>query len=865
MDYEQRFRLIMQALQTGEVTPERFLRAATGHLANGQEGLSDVMKDLGLATTEYGPPPNVAANGPTVPELDDATLSRGEPSTKPEQEETPLWEAPKSDTSPSGTNPASRYVLEGEKAHKQGGIGEVWLAYDRHLDRKVAIKRLRRDRLGIRGLRARFELEAKITAQLQHPGIVPCFDLMLTGQEGAGGPWYTMRFIEGKTLARAIVEHHTNRPSALNLRRLIEVLISVCQTVAFAHARDVLHRDLKGDNIILGEFGEVFVLDWGLAKAGATEGEVEGPSSIEPTPPSGGGLTEPGTKLGTPAYMAPEMARGEPAHKLCDVYALGAILYAMLTGRPPYEGPTPDEIVHSIEQGAPRRPSEIKSGISPPLEAICLKAMARDRANRYATVLDLADELRHWLADEPVLAYPDPWTVRLTRWGRRHRTIAAAALVGFAATATSMTAASGLLLQANAETAQARDELAKALQDVSIARDQANDRYHLAREVIARILDRVVEQDLPPLIEVAELRRDLSRTSVGLMQVLNSHKPNDWELKRDFAIVEFQAGNVHRSLYETQEATTLYTNSAERLRSLVAERHEDAEAALHLARCLLERADLEVLRGEPSQALPHLDEADRVIVDALNRTGGADAWRVLAGRARLARGLVNLKLGRADAAKIQSNEAAAFLEAPAGRNYHATLLAIINKGNQAYFALYQDDAPRARDLARENVDLLARLINGDPNNNNLLYLRARALHTLGLALAGTEDPAAAEASQDEALNILEGLVQRTKKVARYTQALAALKRDQARQHPHESAINDLDQSLALLRELVDRHPNVPGFQTELGLTLAACARVKGNQDEAKEARDLLEKAAQREPGDPEVRAARAELNAKESR
>src|SRR5262249_17448967 len=150
----------------------------------------------------------------------------------------------------------------------------------------------------------RFVLEAQITSQLQHPGIVPLYDLMLDGPEGCGGPWYTMRFVEGKTLTAAIRDHHDGRPDAPDFRRLIEALVAVCLTVPDAHARYVLHRDLKGDNIYLGDFGEVFVLDWGLAKAGIGAGAYFAEAPSPDCPPSDGEHgTEPGTKLGTPAYM----------------------------------------------------------------------------------------------------------------------------------------------------------------------------------------------------------------------------------------------------------------------------------------------------------------------------------------------------------------------------------------------------------------------------------------------------------------------------------------------------------------------------------------------------------------------------------
>jgi formylglycine-generating enzyme required for sulfatase activity len=201
----------------------------------------------------------------------------------------------------------------------------------------------------------------------------------------------------------------------------------------------VLHRDLKPGNVMLGRFGETLVVDWGLAKpadlpesAASEEGRL--------VPPSGGGeATLPGTAVGTPAYMSPEQAAGrlDRLGPASDVYSLGATLYCVLTGRAPVEARDRDEALRRVERGEFPRPRELDRAIPAALEAVCLKAMARDPAGRYATPLDLAGDLEHWLADEPVSAHREPWTTRARRWVGRHRTgvtaAAAAALVALAA------------------------------------------------------------------------------------------------------------------------------------------------------------------------------------------------------------------------------------------------------------------------------------------------------------------------------------------------------------------------------------------------------------------------------------------------
>ena len=200
--------------------------------------------------------------------------------------------------------------------------------------------------------------------------------------------------------------------------------------VAYAHSRGVIHRDLKPANILLGPYGETLVVDWGLAKvvgrgeAAARAGAAE--ATLQPGSGSGSSETLPGTALGTPAYMSPEQAEGrlEQVGPLSDVYSLGATLYCLLTGKPPIDETDVGEALRRVQRGEFPPPRAVRPGIPQGLEAICLKAMALKPEERYPSARALADEIEHWLADEPVSVYREPITVRLTRWGRRHRTLA---------------------------------------------------------------------------------------------------------------------------------------------------------------------------------------------------------------------------------------------------------------------------------------------------------------------------------------------------------------------------------------------------------------------------------------------------------
>src|SRR5262249_29801258 len=223
----------------------------------------------------------------------------------------------------------------------RGGMGDVWRGYDTMLAREVALKVLREPVFGDGGARVRFEEEARYVSQLEHPSIVPVYDL---GELPDGRPFFVMKLINGQTLAELLALRAT---PAEDLSRWVEVFEQVCAAVAFAHARDVIHRDLKPSNVMLGEFGEVLVMDWGIAKALAARPE---PAPVPPAPvllsPSLGGAatdpggpeTLPGQARGTPAFMAPEQARGEASRvgKASDVFGLSGILCVTLTGQPPY-------------------------------------------------------------------------------------------------------------------------------------------------------------------------------------------------------------------------------------------------------------------------------------------------------------------------------------------------------------------------------------------------------------------------------------------------------------------------------------------------------------------------------------------------
>ena len=327
------------------------------------------------------------------------------------------------------------------RPHARGGLGEVFVALDAELHREVALKQMLEKHADDPVSRQRFVAEAEITGGLEHPGIVPVYGV---GTTALGRPYYAMRFIKGDSLKEAIEHFHgddalKDNPGrrSLELRKLLRRFTDICNAIDYAHSRGVIHRDLKPANIILGKHGETLVVDWGLAKAIGRADPSVGEQTIAPSS-SGSSETLPGSALGTPAYMSPEQAGGDLARlgPRSDVYSLGATLYCLLTGKPPFEGDDIGAILRRVQAGDFRAPRELNPLLDEALEAVCLKAMATKPEDRYVSCRALADDVERWMADEPVAAWAEPWVRTLLRWLTRHRTgvtgVAAAVLAGVA-------------------------------------------------------------------------------------------------------------------------------------------------------------------------------------------------------------------------------------------------------------------------------------------------------------------------------------------------------------------------------------------------------------------------------------------------
>jgi predicted Ser/Thr protein kinase len=303
--------------------------------------------------------------------------------------------------SPSAAAPPSAvgdYELLGELA--RGGMGVVFRARQRSANRLVALKMILGGQLAGAADRQRFRQEAEAAANLDHPNILPVYEV----GEHDGRPFFSMKLAPGGTLADLLRESPRT-----NVRELVELLIQMARAVHHAHQRGILHRDLKPANVLLDADGSPLITDFGLAKrAGADSG-----------------MTHSGAIVGTPSYMAPEQARGSKAvTTAADVYSLGAILYEVLTGRPPFKGDSVAQTLRMVEEQEPTPPRHLNPACDPDLSAVALKCLEKDPAKRYESAAALADDLDRWRAGEPTRARPLSPPAQAWRWLKRHTTAA---------------------------------------------------------------------------------------------------------------------------------------------------------------------------------------------------------------------------------------------------------------------------------------------------------------------------------------------------------------------------------------------------------------------------------------------------------
>jgi WD40 repeat protein len=435
----------------------------------------------------------------------------------------PTLAAPEVKAAPDRDSPfkpveAGDWIVQGEIAH--GGMGRVLRAQDRWLRREVALKEM----LGSEADRhERFAREALITARLQHPAIV---NLYVAGRWPDGRPFYVMKLHPGRPLDRVVAEKATLAERLALLPRIITVV----EALAYAHEKRIIHRDLKPSNVLVGDFGETVVIDWGLAK------DLSQPASADaPSPrasfgryPSSGQATEAGAVLGTPSYMAPEQAAGRPVDERADVYALGAMLYHVLVGQPPYVAATASEVMLAVQDGPP--PSLLQRAPDAPSELVTIaaRAMERDPARRYATAAEMAEDLRRFQTGKLVASHHYTLRQLVRRWMARNRAVLLAASAALLAAIVVGAVSLRRILRQQIEISHDNDDLRTAQEALQTdylgsLRSQATQQLDDGHPMLAAVLlaDVYQAQESDPGVRL--LTADAMATTDPLERVLVGH------------------------------------------------------------------------------------------------------------------------------------------------------------------------------------------------------------------------------------------------------------------------------------------------------------------------------------------------------
>jgi tetratricopeptide (TPR) repeat protein/tRNA A-37 threonylcarbamoyl transferase component Bud32 len=432
----------------------------------------------------------------------------------------------------------------------RGGKGVVYEARQISLNRTVALKMVRIDQLGEDIERRRLRNEAETAARLDHPCVLPVYDV----GERDGQLYFSMKLLPGGSLADRLAEFKAQP------RRAAEVVAVVARAIHHAHQRGVLHRDLKPSNILLDAEGQPHIGDFGLAR------RLEGDSD----------LTQTGAILGTPSYMAPEQTVGDRngVTTAADVYGLGGILYALLTGRPPFVASSVFETMMQVREQAPLSPERRNPRVDRDLATICLKCLQKVPSQRYESALAVAEDLERYLAGQPIVARPVGVSKRTWLWARRQP--AAAALVVLAVLAVVGTIAGVLVHNAKLNRAAAEARQGYAL---------ADDRYQSARDTLGRMLNQLKHSSMGDVPRLQELRQRLLEDALTFYESALEQANPDPVVRRDAAFAYTEAGAVESFLGQPERANEQFRRAIDLIEGLPAEYRDRPECRDQLTVC----------------------------------------------------------------------------------------------------------------------------------------------------------------------------------------------------------------------------------------------------------------------------------------
>lgn len=498
---------------------------------------------------------------------------------------------------PSQPPPPEQRYLEGERLGA-GGLGIVFHGVDEHLQRPVALKKPKltnrnngHQETADSGIIDRFVQEARITARLQHPGIVPVHDSYLDKNQE---PVFVMRVIKGKSLHDKIKNFHDRNPDfrSKEFLQLLEHFTSLCNTIAFAHSEGFLHRDIKPENVLVGQYGETMMIDWGLAREKSFESNTpiargaDNSLAAAGTPP----LTQDGTFMGTPAYMSPEQVHGESLGKATDVYSLGAILYFMLTRKCPKQSASKEELLDEFRDFPnPPAPKTLNSRVPVGLNFICMKALSNKPCDRFKTAKGIAYTINCWKANDAIPGLREPWLKWETyaRRFRKYQKLTVGTLVAVIVSVLFSVIFSVVVLDRNSRILAEKDRADQSLriafeaiqrldqvQSSLVFRESQQSIRKAANESIMQLEDQLIairenDQSVQDLLAIAHLRKGQRLNIEGkpdeayqefqtALRKFESSQPKDSRTRSIWVNTLISLGALHWEKREKQKAFVFY-------------------------------------------------------------------------------------------------------------------------------------------------------------------------------------------------------------------------------------------------------------------------------------------------------------------
>jgi serine/threonine-protein kinase len=725
------------------------------------------------------------------------------------------------------------------RPHARGGLGAVFVARDIELGREVALKQILERHADDQVSRARFVLEAEITGGLEHPGIVPVYGL---GVYPDGRPYYAMRFIRGDSLKDAIAAFRTDQNLSRNigrrslaLQKLLRRFLDVCNAIDYAHSRGVLHRDLKPSNIILGKHGETLVVDWGLAKL---LGSAEPGSSADERPlvsslSSGSAETLPGSALGTPAYMSPEQAAGNLEHlgPHSDVYSLGASLYCLLTGQPPFEDDEVGTVLRAVQKGSFAPPRQVDPAIDPALEAICLKAMALKPEDRYATPRALGEDIERWTADEPVTAWREPLARVTRRWARRNRTAVTAATVALLVALGGMATVLAVQARANSDLKLSNDALAdasarvkEANADLMAANERERARFNLAMDAVKLFHGEVSEDLLLKEKQFDGLRTKLLRGAADFYDKLEGllRSQTDRASRAALGRAYDELGELTDKIGSKPAALAAYRKGLSVRRELAGAPQADAATQADVARSLLAIGWLQQRTGDVSGAQASYEEARRLAEALMANVRAGDPLQAVLASAHQRIGQLFADTGKPAAALASFQSALEIWQKLADIHPDVTQFPRALSAGYAGIGSLLDQTGRPTEALIASEQALAirqKLADSNPTTTVFQNDLASSHQMIGYELQLAGKPAEALAPYKRALEIRQKLADANPNVTEFQSNLSSTHQVTGwalnQTGKPAEAMSEFEKAIAIMQKLADANPNVMEWQTEL--------------------------------------------------